>query len=677
MTRPLSVLLVEDSETDAELVLVELRRGGFDPTPQRVDNEAQLREALAEHVAEIVLCDHGLPGFSSKEALRIARDSAPDVPFVILSGTIGEEAAVQALKAGARDVVLKTNLARLGAVVTRELKEAENHRHQKRLEQERLELEARLIKLNEELRVSELRYRMLFDQNPLPALVYDTATHQIAAVNGALTATYGYGEDELLAMKIHDLLPVEDVELLVAFLARNPDGVRPADSGSHAADTWRHRYRDGTIVDVESVTANLVLEGRDHRIALFHNVTERKRAAAALAAAADEAVEASNMKSAFLANMSHEIRTPMNGVLGMTEVLLDMDLTAEQRECAQQLARSGEQMLSIINDILDISKIETGHLEIDATDFDLHELVKQACSVAGAQARPKRLALTVEIDDAVPRRVHGDGRRLMQVLLNLASNAVKFTFSGGVTVRVGAAPAADDAVLLRTEIVDSGIGIDPASLERMFEPFTQADASTTRVYGGTGLGLAISRELVALMGGTIGARSTPGGGSTFWFEVQLERPRRAAHAIVDATLPEPTWPRQPRVLVAEDNQVNQIVAARTLERCGCQVDIVENGRDALHALEQRDYDIVLMDCQMPEMDGYQATTELRRREHDRRHTPVIAMTAHAMDGDRERCLEAGMDDYISKPMRYAELADTLQRTIAAHGLAPAPQHARG
>ena len=667
MTRLLSVLLVEDSEADAELVLVELRRGGYDPVAKRVDNEAQLREALAEGVPEIVLCDHGLPNFSSREALRIVRDSAPDVPFVILSGTIGEEAAVEALKAGARDVVLKTNLARLGAVVDRELEEAENRR---RLEQERSELEARLIRLNEDLRASERRYRLLFDQNPLPMLVYDTATHQIAAANGALTATYGYSEDELLAMTILELMPAEDVDFLVTFLARNPGGVPPARSGSSPARTWRHRYKDGTIVDVETVSANLVLEGRDHRVVLFHNVTERQRAAAELAAAHDEAVEASNMKSAFLANMSHEIRTPMNGVLGMTELLLEMNLTAEQRACAIHVARSGEQMLSIINDILDLSKIETGHLEIDATDFALHELITQACAGAAAHARTKGLWLELEIAEQVPRHVHGDGRRLMQVLLNLANNAAKFTFAGAVTVRVDATPLSDGGARVRIEVADSGIGIDPASLERMFEPFTQADASTTRVYGGTGLGLAISRELVHLMGGTIGAHSAPGQGSTFWFEVPLKAPQHTVSAPVDAVPETPAWPRPPRVLVAEDSQINQIVAARTLERCGCQVDVVNDGLEALHALEERQYDIVLMDCQMPNMDGYQATAELRQREHGTRHTPVIAMTAHAMEGDRDRCLDAGMDDYISKPMRYADLADTLQRAVAEHGLMP-------
>ena len=375
------------------------------------------------------------------------------------------------------------------------------------------------------------------------------------------------------------------------------------------------------------------------------------------------------MKSAFLANMSHEIRTPMNGVIGMTELLLDMSLTDAQRECAEQIAHSGEQMLSIINDILDISKIETGHLELDITDFDLHETIRQTCFVAGAQARAKGLRLDLRIGEEVPRRVRGDRRRLHQVVLNLVSNAIKFTSTGAVTVRLSALPAPKDGgAVIRVEVADSGIGIDPANLHRMFEPFTQADVSTTRLYGGTGLGLAIARELVELMGGTISAESEPGRGSTFRFELALASPLAddealPGHARETLAAAPASWSSPPLVLVAEDSQINQIVAARSLERCGCRVDVVGDGTEALEALQTRHYDAVLMDCQMPDMDGYQATGELRRREQGAGRTPVIAMTAQAMDGDRERCIDAGMDDFISKPMRHADLAETLRRWI--------------
>jgi len=518
----------------------------------------------------------------------------------------------------------------------------------------------------ERLHSSEQRYRLLFERNPLPMVAYDRETLEIVAVSDAMVRSYGYSHEECLSMTIPQLLPPEDVPALFAFLATNPNGSRPEFAAS-ASYPRRHVHKDGTIIDVEVTSDNVNLDGRECRLAFFQDVTERNRAAGELAIARDQAVEASNMKSAFLANVSHEIRTPMNGVLGMTELLLDMGLTEPQRECAEQVTRSGEQMLSLINDILDISKIETGHLELELADFDLDETVKETCSVAGALARSKGLRLDLEIDPTVPRRVRGDGRRLGQILLNLVSNAVKFTPTGAITVRVGAKPERQASTAIRVEVADTGIGIDPANLGRMFEPFTQADVSTTRQYGGTGLGLAIARELVELMGGTIGAESAPGRGSTFWFEVVLTA------ALASATLPAPSaetnvgsgpvWLSSPLVLVAEDSQINQIVAARSLERCGCRVEVVGDGRQALAALQARSYDAVLMDCQMPDMDGYQATAELRRREAGGRRTPVIAMTAHAMDGDRQRCLDAGMDDYVSKPMRHTALVAALMRWI--------------
>jgi CheY-like chemotaxis protein len=334
----------------------------------------------------------------------------------------------------------------------------------------------------------------------------------------------------------------------------------------------------------------------------------------------------------------------------MSEALLDTELTEEQRVYARQIVSSSEQTLAIINDILDVSKIEAGHLELDVTDFDLHQTIRDACLGAGPHATSDDTRLDLQISDAVPPHARGDGRRLSQVLLNLITNAVKFTPAGTITVRVDATPASAGGYVIRAEVADTGIGIDPGVLQRMFEPFTQADTSTTRLYGGSGLGLSIVRELVALMGGTIRAESEPGRGSTFSFEVPLEaarvsgpRPSRGGQAVARSAL----WATPPLVLVVEDTPINQIVASRGLERCGCRSD-------------------VLMDCQMPILDGYQTTIELRRREAPGEHTPVIAMTAHAMDGDRQQCLDAGMDDYITKPMRHGELAAVLARWIPSN-----------
>jgi PAS domain S-box-containing protein len=518
----------------------------------------------------------------------------------------------------------------------------------------------------EQLRTSALEQRALFEESPQPLFAFDRQTLGIVAVSNATVANYGYSREELLAMQIVDLHPADEVAELRTLLE---DRGRHPPSGRHSLrqTRWRHQYKDGTIIDVEVSGDDVMLSGRDCRIALALNVTERNRAVAELAVARDEAIAASNTKSAFLAHMSHEIRTPMNGVIGMTELLADSGLNEEQQSYADHIVRSGERMLSIINDILDISKIETGQLELDLTDFALHETIEQACAIAAIQATSKGVGLAIEFTDAAPRYLRGDAGRLSQIVLNLVANGVKFTAEGAVTVRVDAPQSGPDGTLVRVEVADTGIGIDPEVLERLFEPFTQADSSTTRNYGGTGLGLAIARELTELMAGTIGATSDPGRGSTFWFEVEL-----AAAISEEGPMPAPRpvrapavalGPDAPLVLVADDTPVNQIVAVRALQRCGCRSHVVNDGYEVLAALLTQRYAAILMDCEMPEMDGYETTGELRQREVGGHRTPVIAMTAHAMKGDLEKCLAAGMDDYVSKPLRHQALREVLERWI--------------
>ncbi|HLW95056.1 MAG TPA: ATP-binding protein, partial [Solirubrobacteraceae bacterium] len=320
----------------------------------------------------------------------------------------------------------------------------------------------------------------------------------------------------------------------------------------------------------------------------------------------------------------------------------------------------------------DISQIETGRVELEPAEFALHEAVEGACVTAGLEAQAKGLELEMSVDSRLPRWVRGDPARVRQVLSNLVGNAVKFSSSGVVEVRVRPGEEPSRVVF---EVRDHGIGIDPKALERMFEPFMQADVSTTRKYGGNGLGLAIAKEIVDLMGGAIGAESQLGSGSTFWFELPLpgvissvpQAGRDRASAIGERRYD----PNAPLVLVVEDSPVNRLVTVHVLERCGFRVHVVNDGREALEALGTQAYEAVLMDCQMPEVDGYEATRELRRREKGDHRTPVIAMTAHAMSGDRERCLEAGMDDYIAKPVRSQALVTVLRKWIpaaAANGL---------
>jgi PAS domain S-box-containing protein len=517
----------------------------------------------------------------------------------------------------------------------------------------------------EQLRASAREHRLLFEQNPQPMLAYDRETLAIVAVSNAAVASYGYSREEFLALTLKDIRPPEDVPRLLHYL--NKQG-GPGRSGFSETHHTRHQHKDGTIIEVDITGDNVTLAGRNCRIVVCQDVTERNKATAELAVARDEAIEASNTKSAFLANVSHEIRTPMNGVIGMSELLLETDLDEEQYSYAEQVSRSGEQMLSIINDILDISKIETGQLELDLTDFALHNTIESACAVASIEANAKDVEFEVRFDDDVPLHVHGDSGRLRQIVLNLVANAVKFTAAAGsVVVTVSTPQIVDEVATVRVEVTDSGIGIDPAVLDKMFEPFTQADVSTTRKYGGTGLGLAIARELTDLMDGKIGAESKLGRGSKFWIEVPLPIAAESGAAVKPSQRRAPAQhlgASAPLVLIADDTPVNQIVAVRALQRCGCRSDIVNDGYEALEAMLTQRYDAILMDCQLPEMDGYETTREIRRREGGARRTPVIAMTAHAMTGDLEKCLVAGMDDYISKPLRHQALAEVLERWIA-------------
>jgi PAS domain S-box-containing protein len=513
---------------------------------------------------------------------------------------------------------------------------------------------------------SEERYRLLAENtSELIMLGHDDGRRSY--ISPASLRLLGFTPDELQAMRLRDYVHPDDIAALfetTSRLSRGEDQVSLVYRCLHKLKGWI--WVEGSF--------RRIPEARDDRptiVATFRDVSERLSQAKALETAKAEAEAASQAKTDFLASMSHEIRTPLHGIIGYTDLLLDGDgLSGNQRVQAERIQSSGAALLTVVNDILDFSKIEAGQIELDPQPFDLDMLIDNTVSIVRGLAEAKGLALVVRIEDGVHRALVGDQDRLRQILLNLLNNAVKFTPAGQVALTVASrGRTADGAQLLTFSVTDTGIGIPPERQSRLFQRFSQVDGSIAREFGGTGLGLAISKRLVELMGGTIGLDSRAGEGSTFWFGLSL--PEAAGGEARGRAAPAPRQSRPATILLAEDLEINQRLASAVLESAGHRVDVVGDGADAVRAVQRTRYDVVLMDVQMPGMDGVTATRLIRELDHPARTVPVVAMTANVLPAQVAEFRKAGMDDHVGKPFKRNDLLAAVERHLTARDAGPA------
>ncbi|KAA3438574.1 response regulator [Rufibacter hautae] len=643
MEPAVKLLIVDDDEVDRMIIKRSLRTAKVEASITNAALGIEALEALEEQTFDFIFIDFMLPDMNGLELLQQIREKGITTPVQIVTSQGDERIAVEAIKTGASDYLPKTLLTPEG--ISQSIRSAIRLH---RIEQERLQTQEQLIGTQKQLET---------------------------VINGAPIILWAANEDGIITMArgkgLHLIGKVESQSVgssIYEIYGAYPNFltcVRRSIQGNQAKCTININevWFDCLFLPLKDV------HGKPSGvIGVAYDITERIQIEEELKKAKDEALSMARVKEQFLANMSHEIRTPMNGILGLSEVLAKTPMDEHQREYLQGIHTSANNLMVIINDLLDFSKIEAGKITFEIIPFDLKQLIKQLLDVLEIRAKERKNSLKLLIDQDIPAMVEGDPFRLSQILNNLLGNAIKFTEGGSVRLNVEVIGQEEDELQLEFTVKDTGIGIPEEKLQTIFEKFTQGSNDTTRKFGGTGLGLSIAKELVEAQGGHISVESKMNVGSTFRFVLPFRKvtgkPDQYARPAQLSTY-SPQLLRHARVLLAEDNAVNQMLVTKVLRDHEVEVTVVNNGREALDLLSQETFDLILMDMQMPELDGYEAMQYIREHLSACREIPIIALTAHASEGEFKKCLSSGANSYISKPFKAEELLQEISKLLQA------------
>lgn len=634
MDESVKILLIEDDAVDRVFFERALKTCDVKAKLTIAEDAESGTEEFCREDFTCVFLDYMLPGTDGLSLLKKLHELKADTPIVLITSHGDEKIAVSAMKAGAMDYISKNLITSvsLGQIIRNILR-------YKEVEKQKLAAE-NIVKENEK------RHRVFFEYSQIFLCTHDLDGNFIN-VNDAGARSLGYLPEELIGSNLHQIISPTHENLFRDYLKKIMEektamGLMRVMTKNKEERIWMYHnylYEEN--------------EGENYVIGSIQDITDRIKMEEELRSAKMLAEESVKTKEQFLANMSHEIRTPMSAIIGFTNLIADTKLSEEQKEYIDTINYSARNLLTIINDILDFSKIKSGKLTLEEVSIDLTKLIHSIFSTFEPEANKKGIILIRNVEKDVPLFLKGDSVRLNQILMNLFSNAIKFTETGHIKLDIKACGKSNDAHLLEFSVQDTGIGIPANKLQSVFESFTQASSDTTRKYGGTGLGLAIVKDLVEMQGGRIKAENNQGPGTTFTFTISLKEEQikqtdkmetgkngaEKHQGLQDVT-----------ILLTEDNKFNQLLAKRVLDKMGCIVDIAENGREAVEKIKTRTYDVVLMDIQMPEMDGYEATRFIRTQmEGPASKIPIMAMTAHALNDEGSKCILAGMNDYISKP----------------------------